>query len=76
MPESSKDGLNRKSRLITGGDKRAPNRAMLRAVGFSDADFDKRYGWTALERPGAQGMRRNAEIAQSHNCGRETCSTL
>jgi dihydroxy-acid dehydratase len=41
MPESSKDHLNKKSRLITGGDKRSPNRAMLRAVGFSDADFDK-----------------------------------
>jgi len=43
---------------------------------LSDADFDNRYGWTALERPGARGMRRNAEIAQSHNRGRETCSTL
>jgi dihydroxy-acid dehydratase len=33
--------LNRKSRLITEGDARAPNRAMLRAVGFGDADFQK-----------------------------------
>ncbi len=41
MPESSKDRLNKKSRLITEGDKRSPNRAMLRAVGFSDEDFDK-----------------------------------
>lgn len=41
MPESSKDSLNKKSSLITGGDKRAPNRAMLRAVGFNDEDFDK-----------------------------------
>jgi len=41
MPESSKDHLNKKSRLITAGDKRSPNRAMLRAVGFNDADFDK-----------------------------------
>jgi dihydroxy-acid dehydratase len=41
MPESSKDRLNKKSRLITQGDKRSPNRAMLRAVGFSDEDFDK-----------------------------------
>ena len=41
MPESSKDPLNKKSRVVTGGDKRSPNRAMLRAVGFGDADFDK-----------------------------------
>jgi dihydroxy-acid dehydratase len=33
--------LNRKSRAITAGDQRAPNRAMLRAVGFRDQDFDK-----------------------------------
>ena len=42
---------------------------------LSDADFEDRYGWTAMERPGAKGMRRNAEIAQSHNGGREACST-
>jgi dihydroxy-acid dehydratase len=34
-------GLNRRSRVVTEGDSRSPNRAMLRAVGFSDADFDK-----------------------------------
>jgi dihydroxy-acid dehydratase len=33
--------LNRRSRLITGGIARSPNRAMLRAVGFGDADFEK-----------------------------------
>ena len=32
---------NRRSRLITAGIARSPNRAMLRAVGFHDADFDK-----------------------------------
>jgi dihydroxy-acid dehydratase len=32
---------NRRSRLITAGDARSPNRAMLRAVGFKDGDFDK-----------------------------------
>jgi len=32
---------NWRSRLITGGIARAPNRAMLRAVGFGDGDFDK-----------------------------------
>ena len=33
--------FNRRSRLITQGVARSPNRAMLRAVGFGDADFDK-----------------------------------
>src|SRR5512133_173107 len=32
---------NRRSRLITAGIARSPNRAMLRAVGFDDGDFDK-----------------------------------
>src|SRR5215472_11697030 len=32
---------NRRSRLITEGVARSPNRAMLRAVGFGDSDFDK-----------------------------------
>ena len=32
---------NRRSRLITAGIARSPNRAMLRAVGFGDADFEK-----------------------------------
>jgi dihydroxy-acid dehydratase len=31
----------RKSLTTTGGDKRAPNRAMLRAVGFHDEDFTR-----------------------------------
>jgi len=30
-----------RSRMITQGVERSPNRAMLRAVGFSDGDFDK-----------------------------------
>ena len=33
--------LKFKSSMMTEGDKRAPNRAMLRAVGFNDEDFDK-----------------------------------
>jgi dihydroxy-acid dehydratase len=37
----SKSKLNRNSAAITEGDHRAPNRAMLRAVGFEDGDFDK-----------------------------------
>ena len=34
-------GLNKHSRAVTQGDQRAPNRAMLRAVGFTDDDFTK-----------------------------------
>jgi dihydroxy-acid dehydratase len=34
-------GSERRSRAITVGPERAPNRAMLRAVGFGDADFAK-----------------------------------
>ena len=33
--------LNWRSKIITGGVARSPNRAMLRAVGFGDADFQK-----------------------------------
>src|SRR5258707_419363 len=32
---------NRRSKLITQGPARSPNRAMLRAVGFGDGEFDK-----------------------------------
>ena len=41
MTKEVKPSLNRKSRAITQGDKRSPNRSMLRAVGFNDDDFDK-----------------------------------
>ena len=34
-------GNNYRSKLITGGVERSPNRAMLRAVGFRDEDFSK-----------------------------------
>ena len=33
--------LNKRSRAITAGLNRSPNRAMLRAVGFGDGDFEK-----------------------------------
>jgi len=33
--------MNPKSQVVTTGDHRAPNRAMLRAVGFGDGDFSK-----------------------------------
>src|SRR5213083_3551612 len=38
---ASRMALNKRSQLITQGVARSPNRAMLRAVGFGDADFDK-----------------------------------
>jgi dihydroxy-acid dehydratase len=41
MTDKSEPAANRRSRLITAGVARSPNRAMLRAVGFGDADFDK-----------------------------------
>jgi dihydroxy-acid dehydratase len=41
MSESNGNALNRRSRMITEGDVRAPNRSMLRAVGFTDEDFDR-----------------------------------
>jgi dihydroxy-acid dehydratase len=40
-PERTATGLNARSRIMTGGVARMPNRAMLRAVGFTDEDFDK-----------------------------------
>jgi len=36
-----KNRLKHRSSMMTEGDKRAPNRAMLRAVGFKDEDFKK-----------------------------------
>ena len=41
MTDEVKPALNRKSCVITQGDRRSPNRAMLRAVGFNDNDFNK-----------------------------------
>jgi dihydroxy-acid dehydratase len=43
MPEDngSTRMYNSRSRMITEGDVRAPNRAMLRAVGLTDEDFNK-----------------------------------
>lgn len=35
------DGLNRHSRNMTEGLERSPNRAMMRAVGFDDKDFER-----------------------------------
>ena len=41
MREKRMANYNRRSKLITAGVARSPNRAMLRAVGFDDADFEK-----------------------------------
>ena len=41
MTTAAKKRLDTRSRFITEGDSRAPNRAMLRAVGFTDDDFGK-----------------------------------
>lgn len=41
MTSNDKKAANRHSRAVTEGDNRAPNRAMLRAVGFGDDDFSK-----------------------------------
>ena len=38
---SDRPALNRHSAVVTQGDHRAPNRAMMRAVGFRDEDFAK-----------------------------------
>ncbi|MFL5520098.1 MAG: dihydroxy-acid dehydratase [Gemmatimonadales bacterium] len=62
--------LNRKSRLVTEGDARAPNRAMLRAVGFTDGDFAKPIvgiasGYSTITpcNAGLDGLARRAEEA-------------
>jgi dihydroxy-acid dehydratase len=41
VPEEFKKSAGARSHLITRGVERSPNRAMLRAVGFQDADFQK-----------------------------------
>ncbi len=53
----------------------APDLALLplgELQAISDSAFEERYGWTALERPGAAGMRRNAAIA-ARNAPRVSC---
>jgi dihydroxy-acid dehydratase len=40
-PGKTASPANRRSKLITQGVARSPNRAMLRAVGFGDGDFEK-----------------------------------
>ncbi len=73
------DGFMRKSLTTTGGPGRAPNRAMLRAVGFTDDDFQKPMVGVAslfseitpcnahldrLARKGCEGIRAAAGVPQ------------
>ncbi len=64
------DGKDRRSRTITEGVQRAPNRAMLRAVGFGDRDFEKpivgvanAYSTITPCNMGLDGLARRAEAA-------------
>jgi len=61
---------HRRSRTITDGVQRAPNRAMLRAVGFGDGDFEKpivgvanAYSTITPCNMGLDGLARRAEAA-------------
>src|SRR3989441_13363620 len=61
---------NLRSRTITEGVQRAPNRAMLRAVGFGDHDFEKpivgvanAYSTITPCNVGLDGLARRAEAA-------------
>jgi len=64
------DKKDRRSRTITEGVQRAPNRAMLRAVGFGDRDFEKpivgvanAYSTITPCNMGLDGLARRAEAA-------------
>src|SRR3989442_5734091 len=61
---------NLRSRTITEGVQRSPNRAMLRAVGFGDRDFEKpivgvanAYSTITPCNVGLDGLARRAEAA-------------
>jgi dihydroxy-acid dehydratase len=41
MKKETRKNLKLRSHIVTEGDTRAPNRAMLRAMGFRDEDFEK-----------------------------------
>jgi dihydroxy-acid dehydratase len=41
MPNELEKDANARSHAVTRGVERAPNRSMLRAVGFKDGDFQK-----------------------------------
>ncbi|HLV10991.1 MAG TPA: dihydroxy-acid dehydratase, partial [Trueperaceae bacterium] len=61
------DRARRRSAVVTTGPERAPNRAMLRAVGFTDSDFGKPIigvadGHSTIT-PCNSGLRRLADAA-------------
>src|SRR5690606_20464881 len=65
--------LNRRSAVVTTGDERAPNRAMLRAVGFKEEDFGKPIvgiadGHSTIT-PCNSGLRRLADAAAAAVAG-------
>jgi len=43
---------------------------------ISDPEFERRYGWTALERPGPEGMKRNARVALANLSREAPCLAL
>lgn len=67
--------MKKRSNIITAGTARAPNRAMLRAVGFGDGDFDKYIIGIANAHstitPCNAGLNRLADAAQqaTHEAG-------
>ncbi len=69
MAGSNGKPLNWNSQAVTAGDRRAPNRAMMRAVGFGDADFQKPVVGVASGHstitPCNSGIRRLEEAASS-----------
>lgn len=75
---------NQRSRTITAGVQRSPNRAMLRAVGFQDADFEKPIvgvanGYSNLTpcNLGLAILTRRAEVALQHaGCMHQTFGTI
>ncbi len=42
---------------------------------IDDREFEERFGWTPLERPGPEGIRRNARIAASNTTSESPCQT-
>ena len=60
--------MNRRSYTITKGVPRSPNRSMLRAIGYTDADFEKPIvgianGHSTMNPCNAEPARRSADAA-------------
>src|ERR687887_45046 len=63
-----------RSKAITEGIQRTPNRAMLRAVGFGDADFDKPIIGVANSHSTITPC--NANINDLANCAADSIETV